>query len=140
MNAARCIITSLELFLCRCQQLRSLLSRCRCLRGRWARSQAPIQSCSNGHQNSRRSSESSRTRQWPWSRVWIATGLRIMFLHCWPVCTSAFRKASLGTVLWAAAILLLGLGAAVAAPADHRKHAERSGEVDTEHMFGFTEG
>src|SRR5262249_22565703 len=63
-----------------------------------------------------------------------------MFLHCWPVCTSAFRKASLGTVLWAAAILLLGLGAAGAAPADHRKHAERSGEVDTEHMFGFTEG
>jgi hypothetical protein len=63
-----------------------------------------------------------------------------MFLHCWPVCTSAFRKASLGIVLWAAEILVLGLGAARAAPADHRKHAERNGEVDTEHLFGFTEG
>jgi hypothetical protein len=63
-----------------------------------------------------------------------------MFLHCWPVCTSAFRKASLGIVLWAAVILVLGLGAARAAPADHRKHAERNGEVDTEHLFGFTEG
>jgi len=37
-------------------------------------------------------------------------------------------------------ILVLGLGAAGAEPADHRKHAEGRGEVDTEHMFGFTEG
>jgi len=59
-----------------------------------------------------------------------------MFLHCWPSCACMRWKASLGTVL----ILLAGLGTTVAAPADHGKHAEKSGEVDTEHMFGFTEG
>src|SRR5262249_60182643 len=41
-------------------------------------------------------------------------------------------------LLWAVLILLAGLGAASSAPADTRKHGD--GEVDTEHMFGFTEG
>src|SRR5262245_54268425 len=59
-----------------------------------------------------------------------------MFLHCSPTCASMRWKASLSTVL----VLLAGLGTAVAAPADHDRHAEKSGEVDTEHMFGFTEG
>jgi hypothetical protein len=62
----------------------------------------------------------------------------MIFLHCWPVCGSGFRK--FGTPLWAALILLAGLGAAGSAPADHRKHADKTDEVDTEHMFGFTEG
>jgi hypothetical protein len=35
-------------------------------------------------------------------------------------------------------ILLAALGAAVSAPADSGKHAEHG--IDTEHMFGFTEG
>jgi hypothetical protein len=65
-------------------------------------------------------------------------GLRIMFPHCWPVCASERRKASLGALLWAVLILLAGLGAASSAPADTRKHGD--GEIDTEHMFGFTEG
>jgi hypothetical protein len=69
---------------------------------------------------------------------WIAAGLRMIFLHCWPVCGSGFRK--FGTPLWAALILLAGLGAAGSAPADHRKHADKTDEVDTEHMFGFPEG
>jgi hypothetical protein len=67
-------------------------------------------------------------------------GLRIMFPHCWPVCASERRKASLGTLLWVGLILLAGLGSAGSAPADSRKHADKTGEVDTEHMFGFTEG
>src|SRR5262249_17490937 len=41
-------------------------------------------------------------------------------------------------LLWAVLILLAGLGAASSAPADTRKHGD--GEIDTEHMFGFTEG
>src|SRR5262245_10009863 len=61
-----------------------------------------------------------------------------MFLHCWPVCASERRKASLGILLWAALILLAGLGSTGSASADTRKHT--AGEVDTEHMFGFTEG
>src|SRR5262249_48780316 len=70
--------------------------------------------------------------------VWISTGLRVMFPRCWPVCASERRKASLGALLWAVLILLAGLGAASSAPADTRKHG--NGEIDTEHMFGFTEG
>jgi hypothetical protein len=65
-------------------------------------------------------------------------GLRVMFPHCWSVCASARRKASLGALLWAVLILLAGLEAAGSAPADTRKHGD--GEIDTEHMFGFTEG
>jgi hypothetical protein len=67
-------------------------------------------------------------------------GLRVMFLHCWPVCASERRKASLGTLFWAALVLLAVLGAAGSASAETRKHAHKTGEVDTEHMFGFTEG
>src|SRR5262245_32636576 len=63
-----------------------------------------------------------------------------MLLHCWPVCASERRKASLGTLSWAVLILLAGLGAASSAPADSRKHADKTAEIDTEHMFGFTEG
>jgi hypothetical protein len=63
-----------------------------------------------------------------------------MLLHCWPVCASERRKGLFGTVLWAALILLAGVGTAGSAPADSRKHADKTGEVDTEHMFGFTEG
>jgi hypothetical protein len=63
-----------------------------------------------------------------------------MLLHCWPVCASERRKALFGAVLWAALILLAGVGTADSAPADSRKHADKTGEVDTEHMFGFTEG
>src|SRR5262245_54607279 len=63
-----------------------------------------------------------------------------MLLHCWSVCVSERRKASLGTLLWAVLILLAGLGAAGSAPADSRKHADKTAEIDTEHMFGFTEG
>jgi hypothetical protein len=67
-------------------------------------------------------------------------GLRVMFPHCWPVCASERRKAALGALLWAALILLTGLGSAGSASAETRKHAHKTGEVDTEHMFGFTEG
>src|SRR5215468_11586630 len=63
-----------------------------------------------------------------------------MFLHCWPVYASERRKAALGVLLWAVLILLAGLGSAGSAPADSRKHADKTGEIDTEHMFGFTEG
>jgi hypothetical protein len=61
-----------------------------------------------------------------------------MFRHCWPLCASGHPKAALGTLLWSVLILLAALGAAVSAPADSGKHAEHG--IDTEHMFGFTEG
>jgi hypothetical protein len=67
-------------------------------------------------------------------------GLRIMFPHCWSVCASERRKGSLGILLWAALIVLAALGSAGSASAETRKHADKTGEVDTEHMFGFTEG
>jgi hypothetical protein len=35
---------------------------------------------------------------------------------------------------------LAGLAAPGSASADNHKHADKAGEVDTEHMFGFTEG
>jgi len=63
-----------------------------------------------------------------------------MFPHGWPVCASERRKAALGALSWAVLILLAGLGSAGSAAADTRKHADKTGEVDTEHMFGFTEG
>src|SRR5262245_10555596 len=63
-----------------------------------------------------------------------------MLLHCWSVCASKRRKAALGALSWAVLILLAGLGSAGSASADTRKHADKAGEVDTEHMFGFTEG
>jgi hypothetical protein len=46
----------------------------------------------------------------------------------------------LGTLLWAVLILLAGLGAAGSAHGAAGKRADKIGEVDTEHMFGFTEG
>ncbi len=64
----------------------------------------------------------------------------MMFRHCWPVRASERRKALLGTLLWAAIILLAGLGTAGSASADSYKQGDKTGEVDTEHMFGFTEG
>ena len=63
-----------------------------------------------------------------------------MFRHCWPVRACERRKALLGTFLWAAMILLAGLGAPGSALADSHKQGGKTGEVDTEHMFGFTEG
>ena len=63
-----------------------------------------------------------------------------MFPHCWSVCASERRKASLGTLLWTALIVLAALGSAGSASAEIRKHADKTAEVDTEHMFGFTEG
>jgi hypothetical protein len=63
-----------------------------------------------------------------------------MLLHCWPVCASERRKTSLGALSWAVLILLAGLGSAGSASADTRNHADKTGEIDTEHMFGFTEG
>jgi hypothetical protein len=63
-----------------------------------------------------------------------------MFLHCRPVCASERREASLGTRLWAVLILLAVLGAAGSAHGAAGKRADKIGEVDTEHMFGFTEG
>src|SRR5262249_1117226 len=57
---------------------------------------------------------------------------------CWPVCASGHPKALLGTLLWSVLSLLAPLGAALSEPADSRKHAEH--KIDTEHMFGFTEG
>ena len=63
-----------------------------------------------------------------------------MFRHCWRVRAFERRKALLGTLLWAAMILLEGLGASGSALADNHKQGDKTGEVDTEHMFGFTEG
>src|SRR5262245_51303937 len=63
-----------------------------------------------------------------------------MFPLYWPVCAPKRRKAALGAHLGAVLILLAGLGSAGSASADTRKHADKTGEVDTEHMFGFTEG
>ena len=57
-----------------------------------------------------------------------------------PIYASGFRKASLRLLLGLASIWLAGLAAAGSASAESRKHADKAGEVDTEHMFGFTEG
>ena len=63
-----------------------------------------------------------------------------MFLNRRPICASALRKASLRLVLGLASIGLAGLAAPGSASAETREHAHKAGEVDTEHMFGFTEG
>jgi hypothetical protein len=63
-----------------------------------------------------------------------------MFLHCRPVCASERRKASLRTLSWAVLVLLAGFGAAGSAHGAAGKRADKIGEIDTEHMFGFTEG
>jgi hypothetical protein len=56
------------------------------------------------------------------------------------ICASGSRKASLRLLLGLASIWLAGLAAPASASAENRKHADKAGEVDTEHMFGFTEG
>jgi hypothetical protein len=63
-----------------------------------------------------------------------------MLLQRRPICASGIRKASLRLLLGLASIWLAGLAAAGSASAENRKHADKAGEVDTEHMFGFTEG
>src|SRR5690242_7857410 len=63
-----------------------------------------------------------------------------MFLYRRPICASAVRKGSLRLLLGLAWISLAALAAPGSASAENRKHADKAGEVDTEHMFGFTEG
>ena len=60
-----------------------------------------------------------------------------MFLHRRPICATGLGQAWLRFLL---RISLAGLVAAGSASADPRKPANKAGEVDTEHMFGFTEG
>src|SRR5689334_20755297 len=64
-----------------------------------------------------------------------------MFSHCWSVRALPLRKAPRGAL--SRAILLIVLAVLVAtssARGDPGKRADKAGEVDTEHMFGFTEG
>ena len=64
-----------------------------------------------------------------------------MFSHGWSVRALPLRKAPLGAL--SRAILLIVLAVLVAtssARGDPGKRADKTGEVDTEHMFGFTEG
>jgi len=64
-----------------------------------------------------------------------------MFSHCWSVRALPLRKAPRGAL--SRAILLIVLAVLVAAGPAHGaagKRADKTGEVDTEHMFGFTEG
>jgi hypothetical protein len=63
-----------------------------------------------------------------------------MFLFRRPIYASRLRKASLGLLLGLASMWLAGVAAPGSASADSHKHADKAGEVDTEHMFGFTEG
>jgi hypothetical protein len=63
-----------------------------------------------------------------------------MFLYRRPIYASRLRKALLGLLLGLASMWLAGLAVPSSASADSRKHADKAGEVDTEHMFGFTEG
>jgi hypothetical protein len=64
-----------------------------------------------------------------------------MFLHGWSVRALPLRKAPLGALLRAMLLIVLSLLAATSsARGDPGKRAGKSGEVDTEHMFGFTEG
>jgi hypothetical protein len=64
-----------------------------------------------------------------------------MFSHCWSVRALPLWKAPRGAL--SRAILLIVLAVLVAtssARGDPGKRADKTGEVDTEHMFGFTEG
>jgi hypothetical protein len=63
-----------------------------------------------------------------------------MFLYRRPIYASGLRTASLRLLLGLASMWLAGLAAPGSASADNHKHADKAGEVDTEHMFGFTEG
>jgi hypothetical protein len=64
-----------------------------------------------------------------------------MFLHCWSVRALPLRKAPRGAL--SRAMLLIALSLLVAAAPAHGAAGKRSDKtvgVDTEHMFGFTEG
>jgi len=64
-----------------------------------------------------------------------------MFSHGWSVRALPLRKAPLGALSRAMLLIVLALlGAAGSAHGDPGKRADKAGEVDTEHMFGFTEG
>jgi hypothetical protein len=64
-----------------------------------------------------------------------------MFSHCWSARALPLRKAPRGALLRAMLLIVLSLLAATSsARGDPGKRAGKSGEVDTEHMFGFTEG
>jgi hypothetical protein len=63
-----------------------------------------------------------------------------MFLYRRPIYASRLRNASLGLLLGLASMWLAGVATPGSASADSHKHADKAGEVDTEHMFGFTEG
>src|SRR5215831_11533684 len=72
---------------------------------------------------------------------WTSTGWRTMFLLGWSVRALALRKAPLGALSRAILLIVLALlGAAGSAHGGPGKRADKTGEVDTEHMFGFTEG
>src|SRR5262245_45704816 len=61
-----------------------------------------------------------------------------MSLHCRPV--RALKKAPLGTICVMVLVLLAVLGKGRPAFGAAGNRADKTGEVDTEHMFGFTEG
>jgi hypothetical protein len=64
-----------------------------------------------------------------------------MFLHGWSVRALPLRKAPRGAL--SRAMLLIALSLLVAAAPAHGaagKRADKAADVDTEHMFGFTEG
>jgi hypothetical protein len=64
-----------------------------------------------------------------------------MFLHGWSVRALPLRKAPLGALLRTMLLIVVSLLAATSsARGDPGKRADNAGEVDTEHMFGFTEG
>ena len=60
-----------------------------------------------------------------------------MFSHCWSVRALPLRKALRGALLLIVLAVLVAAGPAHGAAG---KRADNAGEVDTEHMFGFTEG
>src|SRR5215475_4322554 len=61
-----------------------------------------------------------------------------MSLHCRPV--RALNKAPLGTLCVMVLVLLAVLGEGSLALGAAGVRADKNGDVDTEHMFGFTEG
>ena len=64
-----------------------------------------------------------------------------MFSHCWSVRALPLRKAPRGALSRAIPLVVLAvLVATSSARGDPGKRADKTGEVDTEHMFGFTEG
>src|SRR5262245_28644162 len=64
-----------------------------------------------------------------------------MFLHGWSVRALPLRKAPLGALSPAMLLIVLALlGAAGPAHGDPGQRADKTVEVDTGHMFGFTDG